>query len=917
MNRIHPSPHRRLLRTGMSLTLLALMLGAASPGDLRAEGSGPSITSLEPAEGVAGTEVTIRGSHFGPRVGALQGTSGVSFSGVWVTPSGWNDGEIRAVVPPGASSGPVMVSVGGQESAGVPFTVTGPGTPVPAIATVSPLLGPPGTRVTIRGANFHSSQGAATVTFNGVEAEPGFWSEEEIRVAVPEGALPGPVVVRVKGEASRGVRFEVAAAGPAPPSLDWMGPLSGPEGTTVRIEGERFGSPEGAGQGTSGVSFAGVWATPSHWSGTLIEVPVPEGAPSGPVVVSVEGRSSGAVGFTVMRPPPVIHAVTPVHGPEGSLVRIEGTHFGPLLGARQGRSGVRFDAAWAEPVSWSDGAIEVAVPEGVWGGPVVVRVDGRESNPWAFTVTGAEWGEDAVPPEAANRLNPPPGAGRILASVASAEAAPGAVTLSGTESEEEAGAQAAPLLKKMNPKSGPVGTVVNLRGNNFQSSQGTSTVTFNGVAGTPTSWKGKRIEVPVPSGATTGAVVVTVNGLASNGMTFTVTGGGPDISGLSPDSGPVGTSVAIAGTWFGAVQGTSTVSFNGVGAAPTSWSDTGIDVPVPAGATSGPVVVTVDGQASAGVTFTVTPGISGLSPDSGPVGTSVAITGTSFGDTQGTSTVTFNGVEGTPGSWSDTGIGVPVPEGATSGPVVVTVDGQGSNGVEFTVTGLAPSITKLNPDSGPVGTVVTVRGNNFQSSQGSSTLTFNGVVATPTIWKGKRIEAPVPAGATSGPVVVTVDGQGSNGVEFTVGANQAPVAVGTIPAQTVDSGADLSLDVSGYFSDPDGDPLNYTVQSSDVAAVTVTVSGSTVTVSGVARGDATVTVTASDGSLTAEQVFTATVPNGAPVAVGTIPVQTVDSGADLALEVSSYFSDPDGDALSYTVQSSNVAAKTTLCLYLC
>ena len=43
--------------------------------------------------------------------------------------------------------------------------------------------------------------------------------------------------------------------------------------------------------------------------------------------------------------------------------------------------------------------------------------------------------------------------------------------------------------------------------------------------------------------------------------------------------------------------------------------------------------------------FTVIPGptITGLSPTSGPIGASITITGTSFGATQGTSTVTFNG----------------------------------------------------------------------------------------------------------------------------------------------------------------------------------------------------------------------------------------------------------------------------------
>jgi len=38
----------------------------------------------------------------------------------------------------------------------------------------------------------------------------------------------------------------------------------------------------------------------------------------------------------------------------------------------------------------------------------------------------------------------------------------------------------------------------------------------------PTSWSGTSIATPVPSGATTGSVVVTVGGVASNGASFTV-----------------------------------------------------------------------------------------------------------------------------------------------------------------------------------------------------------------------------------------------------------------------------------------------------------------------------------------------------------------------------------------------------------
>jgi hypothetical protein len=96
--------------------------------------------------------------------------------------------------------------------------------------------------------------------------------------------------------------------------------------------------------------------------------------------------------------------------------------------------------------------------------------------------------------------------------------------------------------------------------------------------------------------------------------------GGPNVSSLSPAWGPVGTSVTITGASFGATQGTSTVTFNGTTAAPTAWSSTSITVPVPTGATTGSVVVTVGGLASNGYVFIVgTPasvGVNGTGLDS-------------------------------------------------------------------------------------------------------------------------------------------------------------------------------------------------------------------------------------------------------------------------------------------------------------
>jgi hypothetical protein len=84
--------------------------------------------------------------------------------------------------------------------------------------------------------------------------------------------------------------------------------------------------------------------------------------------------------------------------------------------------------------------------------------------------------------------------------------------------------------------------------------------------------------------------------------------------------------------------------------------------------------------------ITATPGLTiKLSVNAGPVDTPVTITGTNFGATQGNSTVTFNGTKGTPTKWSASSIVVPVPSGAKTGNVVVTVDGVASKGVKFTI----------------------------------------------------------------------------------------------------------------------------------------------------------------------------------------------------------------------------------------
>ena len=59
----------------------------------------------------------------------------------------------------------------------------------------------------------------------------------------------------------------------------------------------------------------------------------------------------------------------------------------------------------------------------------------------------------------------------------------------------------------------------------------------------------------------------------------------------------------------------------------------------------------------------------------------------------------------------------------------------------------------------------------------------------------------------------------------------------------MEDGEPARLDVSGNFTDPNGDSLTFEAQSSDESVATVSMDGSTVTVTPVGAGTASITVT--------------------------------------------------------------------------
>ena len=512
----------------------------------------PTVTSLAPSSGPVGTAVTITGTNFG----ASKGTSTVTFNGTAATATSWSATSLVVPVPAGATTGTVVVTVGGVASNGLAYTVT---VPAPTVTSLAPSSGPVGTAVTITGTNFGASKGTSTVTFNGTAATATSWSATSLVVPVPAGATTGNVVVTVGGAASNALSFTVTAAPP------------------ITFVQTNYATPQG-GSTVVGVPFAG-----AQTAGNLNVVVVGWDDVVQTVQSVVDGKGNvytRAVGPTVL-----------------AGTATQSIYYAPnISGAAAGANTVT--------VTFSGAATFPDVRIAEYGGlslttpvDVAVGASGTSALGSSGAVTTTNASDLLVGANYTLGVTSGPGAGYTARVITNPDAdiledqVVGAVgSYSGTAPFTGAtgwimqlvafraagGGIPAPTVTSLAPSSGPVGTAVTITGTNFGASKGTSTVTFNGTAATATSWSATSLVVPVPAGATTGNVVVTVGGVASNGLPYTVTVPAPTVTNLAPSSGPVGTAVTITGTNFGASKGTSTVTFNGTAATPTSWSATSI-----------------------------------------------------------------------------------------------------------------------------------------------------------------------------------------------------------------------------------------------------------------------------------------------------------------------------------------------------
>jgi hypothetical protein len=211
------------------------------------------------------------------------------------------------------------------------------------------------------------------------------------------------------------------------------------------------------------------------------------------------------------------------------------------------------------------------------------------------------------------------------------------------------------------------------------------------------------------------------------------------------------------------------------------------------------------------------PSITGFSPPSGPVGTTVTITGSGF---TGTNDVQFNGTSVGTGNFavnSDTQITATVPAGATPGPIsVITPGGMATSSDSFTVTASGGAISEVQKRH------ASANGVSISATLPSPPTSGNFLVAVVIVSQSSNPSFDTPPGWTKPltPARGALFGKVSDGTEQTVTVNLSAGATAAALRMWV-------VELSGANATNPFDQSGSAIFSSPVTSVTPTTVGAT------------------------------------------------------------------------------------------
>jgi len=222
----------------------------------------------------------------------------------------------------------------------------------------------------------------------------------------------------------------------------------------------------------------------------------------------------------------------------------------------------------------------------------------------------------------------------------------------------------APVVSSFSPQSAVAGTTIAINGANFANITG---VRFGGTPASSFTVVSSTQITAVLGPGSSGYVSVSASAGSDSLAGFKII---PVLTSFTPTSGTVGTVLHISGTGFG---GTTAVSVSGIPVQSfTVDSIKGISAVISAGKSGSVSITTPAGSSTlAGFTYYNPPTITSFAPSSGPIGTTVTITGTNFSAVPSENIVYFGIVKANVTAATATSLTVTVPVETTN--QVITV----------------------------------------------------------------------------------------------------------------------------------------------------------------------------------------------------------------------------------------------------
>lgn len=230
---------------------------------------------------------------------------------------------------------------------------------------------------------------------------------------------------------------------------------------------------------------------------------------------------------------------------------------------------------------------------------------------------------------------------------------------------------------------------------------------------------------------------------------------------FSPELGSEGGIVTLTGLNFSSVKDKNTVQFNDLAATVSEAASDGtsITVIIPENATTGRISVKVaEQQVISSKDFVVNPlapAITGFTPDKGPEGTVVTITGNNF---KAPAQVYFGALEGTDVVVkSKTSIEVKAPANVINAKLKVKCSGLEAQSASIFYA--PPTATTISPKKAPEGAEIDISGTNFDLTPVNNIVKFGTVAAEVLEANATKLRVRVPVGAPNGKLNIFVRDQ--------------------------------------------------------------------------------------------------------------------------------------------------------------